>query len=139
MRSMEVLNKLKSILIKNGFKEHLQDFDKSHFGNYYAIYEKDSVFIRMVVDRSVLCVDVASKNNIEQWFDLQLFKGSMETINFSEEFIVSDNIEWLGDNIMNICDSLDEPCYKKTIEKLNKLQEERARLLFPRWYDKYSN
>lgn len=131
----ETLNRLDKIFTINGFQKQQQNIDKTKFGNLITVYENKDVSIRVIVDRSVLCVEFSSKEASSQWFDLQLIKAIYGPVDLTKEFIVSDNIEWIEVNLNRICKDFQKPNDTQTQNRLHEPCNKRAALLFPGWYN----
>ncbi|HQB20331.1 MAG TPA: hypothetical protein PK495_07105 [Bacteroidales bacterium] len=128
----KIQNKISTLIEAYEFSL-LEECYSNSFGDYYKIYSKDKIRIRIVCDKSLFSIDISRENDFKiQWFDMLLIKAYIykdtdltKTLNYEEYYIFIEN------NLEYICDLYSEKNYFKTIQELIVLEKERAKQMFP--------
>lgn len=119
------------ILVSNGFK--LIDKDTSeYFGDYYKTYSNGEIVIRFSSSQSFKTVDISNVLDVSRWIDLALIKALInDEQNLSKVTTVDEYNDFLENRLPKICDLLSKSNYYSTKEKIEKLEDKRAKQMFP--------
>jgi len=128
---MSIKNKINNFLFSKGFK--LIDEDVSeYFGDFYCNYSNEIVNVRLVSDRSIETIDVCSVLEPNRWIDLALIKALMnDEQDLSMVVPVDEYNDFLENHLSKICDLLSKSNYYSTKKKIEKLEDKRAKQMFP--------
>jgi len=130
---------MKSIQIDAFLKAHgfllVKNEVSDSFGDYYTVFSNGVIKLRFIKDKSTKAVDVGSALcNNEVWYDLSLVKNMLycdDQLNVALTF--EQYQEFLVANIDRLNSLFNYDSYKTTIEKLEELQNQRAKQMFP-WF-----
>ncbi len=118
-------------LMENGFVLIDQDLS-TNFGNYYKVFDNGILLLRFSVDRSKGSIDICSKYDKENWFDLALIKALLykeQKLNSITTFEVY--CDFLMSNLSEIIECFEAKNYLTTKSVLQELSREKVRQMFP--------
>lgn len=118
-------------LNSKGFK--LIDNDTSeYFGDYYDTYSNGKIVIRFSSSQSFKTVDVAINLDFNRWIDLALIKALVyDEQDLSKITTVNEYNNFLESHLSKICDLLSKSNYYANKKKIEKLEDKRAKQMFP--------
>jgi 3-isopropylmalate dehydratase small subunit len=128
-------NNIYRILETYGFRL-INNESSNYFGDYYCIFTNNKIEIRFIRDRLDTFVELqnAIKGN-NQWYDLDLVKNLLQNMDSTNTPMSIDlNIDFLINNLENVCILFNEKNYFSTQKQLETLRIERVKKMFP-WYN----
>jgi hypothetical protein len=118
-------------LTSKGFKLIDQDTSE-YFGDYYKMYSNGEVLIRFSSSQSFKTVDISNVLDANRWIDLALIKALMnDEQDLSMVVTVDEYNDFLENHLSKICDLLSKSNYYSTKKKIEKLEDKRAKQMFP--------
>jgi hypothetical protein len=119
------------ILFSNDFKLIDKDISE-YFGDYYKTYSNGEIVIRFSSSQSFKTVDISNVLDVSRWIDLALIKALInDEQNLSKVTAVSEYNDFLENHFPKICDLLSKSNYYTTKKKIEKLEDKRAKQMFP--------
>jgi UDP-N-acetylglucosamine transferase subunit ALG13 len=119
------------ILFSNDFKLIDKDISE-YFGDYYKTYSNGEIVIRFSSSQSFKTVDISNVLDVSRWIDLALIKALInDEQNLSKVTAVSEYNDFLENHFTKICDLLSKSNYYTTKKKIEKLEDKRAKQMFP--------
>lgn len=120
-----------NIFKSKGFKL-VNNSDSIYFGDHYYIYYNNIINIRLVSDKSKISVGVKSKFERDNWFDLILIKSLIDSENNLLGIMTIKEYNSFLENYLDvICELFNKQNYSSTKQKLEFLESERVRIMFP--------
>lgn len=118
-------------LTSKGFKLIDQDTSE-YFEDFYKMYSNGEVLIRFSSSQSFKTVDISNELDANRWIDLALIKALMNDEQYLS-FVVTVNEYngFLENHLSKICDLLSKSNYYSTKKKIEKLEDKRAKQMFP--------
>jgi len=128
---MKNKDELYDILRSSGFKLIEQDTSK-YFGDYYDTFANDAFELRFSSSKSFEEVDIRSREEKENWYDLALVKALL----YNEEKLsiataIEEHNKFLKKELHRIGILFSKKNYSATKKKLDELGNERAKQMFP--------
>lgn len=124
-------NEIKKELFNNDFSI-LENNQSNYFGNEYIIFTNNKILIRIVLDRGLLGIDIASFNEKQNYFDIMLFFNILtKNENLILNIMEIDINNFLEQHLDSIIDMMSDKQLKSTKQLLETLEEKRAKQLFP--------
>ena len=119
------------ILFSNDFKLIDKDISE-YFGDYYKTYSNGEIVIRFSSSQSFKTVDISNVLDVSRWIDLALIKALInDEQNLSKATAVNEYNDFLENHFPKICDLLSKSNYYTTKKKIEKLEDKRAKQMFP--------
>ena len=113
-------------------------YDPTNFGNFIIVLSATSFFIRYLNDRSVLTVEVASKKEPNNWFDLSFIRDFYNPNNLNANENGLDNVArikelnaFLKRDFKQISEWFEDQNYSTNKAKLDGLLKEQFKRRFP--------
>jgi hypothetical protein len=103
------------------------------FGDYYFVFSRNDIELRLIKDRSQMAVDV--RNVIEQkenWFDISLVKALItnDTTQLNYPWTIEQYMDFLINNMSELLILFNTENYMSTGDSLNKIMDERTKQIF---------
>lgn len=110
----------------------LEDQQESEgFGDIFLILRKESFLIRLVHDRGIWFIEIASNEQPNEWYDIILVKEHFTTRIEKDMLEFNEQCEFLKANFPLIMSSIKNRDFFSDLENW---RLERAKRLFPDWY-----
>jgi hypothetical protein len=109
-------------------------YTPEHFGNAILVLEDEVMRIQIIKDRSQILIDFQPKTKHKRkfWFSIDVVK-QLITGNIEETAeMTPENIEFLRNNLDIIEDHFSPINLEETISRLQDLERERAKRIFPK-------
>lgn len=122
------------------FEEHgahvIRTEESQHFGDWLAHVEADRLFIRLGKDRGQPFLDITSSYLLPEWFDMEVLGELILGHDSSPIRTLEDAAAFLHGHYSMLADMLGKEKGADTAKRLSDLQHDRARKLFPEWFEK---
>ena len=137
---MNNIQEISHFLESNNFHlvSHIGDLS---FGDYYDIYSNGNINIKFITDRSkdyrFICIHDVHVQDVENlnWFDIGLIKDFLNNEkNLDHGITFDESLCYLKGNFSKISYLFNKKNIFETLKKLDDLQIERAKQMFPQLY-----
>lgn len=125
------MDSITNLLSTHNYKLISQESSKN-FGDGFEIFSNNNMCFRISTSRSVFSIDVSTIGEVDCWHDLALVKSFLYSDNMlNKPFKREDYISFLMKEIEIIKQIFDPPNYPNTKLKLEELEKERVKQMFP--------
>ncbi|MBS1587821.1 MAG: hypothetical protein JSS82_19995 [Bacteroidetes bacterium] len=111
-----------------------EDANDRSFGNWFVTLVGGYILIRYVQDRSIISIEVASKQDPKEWFEVSLVKdyilGEADRPGIEKLEVLQ---EFLANNFERVQSIFAPDSYGQTKAAISRTRNERFKRMFPGW------
>lgn len=127
-------DKLLGFFVQKGFTLEKEE-QSQYFGDYYFIMFSPYFRVMVSSNKSFENIDISSLFDENNWYDFGLVKALiLNEEKLNKPLPIESSLVLFEEYFDEIKNLFDNKNYKATNNKLEELQLERAKQMFPRWY-----